>query len=200
MSVAKIKGVSFHKQSGRWRAYVTVGGQREYLGYFDTQARAAEERALAEMENPKPAKAPKVRAPRQETRVAPALRDVEPVEEGYDDNAGPGYDPNQPASKDNYKVGALHPRVWLDAVEKGYIEKWFVAGDWWRFHRYEKTDVWDAEVERVAALCGTSFDDTYAVMTQGDRDRLLADPSCLPELLKVSIDLAARILGVADLV
>ena len=30
------KGVSFHKQSGRWRAYIKLTGKQKHLGYFPT--------------------------------------------------------------------------------------------------------------------------------------------------------------------
>ena len=41
------KGVSQLRQSGRWRAYIFVGGKQKSLGHFDTKAEAAEAYANA---------------------------------------------------------------------------------------------------------------------------------------------------------
>jgi hypothetical protein len=42
-----VKGVSLHKQSGKWRARITVNGQRFHLGNFDTVDQAANAYAQA---------------------------------------------------------------------------------------------------------------------------------------------------------
>lgn len=34
------KGVSFHKKSSRWRAYISISGRPKHLGYFDSPERA----------------------------------------------------------------------------------------------------------------------------------------------------------------
>lgn len=41
------KGVSWHKQHGKWQAYIKLNGRRRYIGYFDDleQAAAAYQRA-----------------------------------------------------------------------------------------------------------------------------------------------------------
>ncbi|MBT3982931.1 MAG: hypothetical protein HOE90_16350 [Bacteriovoracaceae bacterium] len=38
---SKYKGVSFHKKSKRWQAYITVNGKKLYLGYYKSQDDAA---------------------------------------------------------------------------------------------------------------------------------------------------------------
>lgn len=39
--LSEYKGVSMHKSTGRWTAYITAFGQRYNLGYFDDEVRAA---------------------------------------------------------------------------------------------------------------------------------------------------------------
>ena len=36
------RGVSWHKQTGKWRAYVSVGRKQHYLGLFEHEEDAAE--------------------------------------------------------------------------------------------------------------------------------------------------------------
>jgi hypothetical protein len=38
---SRFKGVARHSQSGRWQAYISVGGKRRHLGLFDSEADAA---------------------------------------------------------------------------------------------------------------------------------------------------------------
>lgn len=45
-----VKGVSFHKRSGKWMAYITLAGKRRYLGIFGTVEEAAQARREAEVE------------------------------------------------------------------------------------------------------------------------------------------------------
>lgn len=45
-STSGLRGVSFHKRSGRWQAYSTLNRRRQYLGQFDTKEEAG--RAVAE--------------------------------------------------------------------------------------------------------------------------------------------------------
>jgi len=47
-STSGVTGVSWHKRSGRWRAYVTAGGRMRHLGYFDSLEEAATARAEAD--------------------------------------------------------------------------------------------------------------------------------------------------------
>ncbi|KAK3287254.1 hypothetical protein CYMTET_5231 [Cymbomonas tetramitiformis] len=44
-------GVSWHKQSSRWRAYITINGTQKHLGSFDVEERAAQahDRAIREL-------------------------------------------------------------------------------------------------------------------------------------------------------
>lgn len=49
-STSGTKGVSFHKRTGKWQAYLNVGWRRRYLGLFDTAAEAAAARKFAEGE------------------------------------------------------------------------------------------------------------------------------------------------------
>jgi hypothetical protein len=42
------RGVSFHKKSGRWRAYITFKGRQYHLGLYDTPEQAAGAREEAE--------------------------------------------------------------------------------------------------------------------------------------------------------
>jgi len=39
---SKLKGVHFHKASGKWMAQITVNSRRQYLGLFGTQQEAAD--------------------------------------------------------------------------------------------------------------------------------------------------------------
>ena len=41
MKHSKFKGVSFHKQSNRWRAYINMDGSRTELGLFSNETEAA---------------------------------------------------------------------------------------------------------------------------------------------------------------
>ena len=45
-----VKGVSFHKRSGKYMAYITLARKRRYLGCFDTLEEAAKARREAEVE------------------------------------------------------------------------------------------------------------------------------------------------------
>lgn len=45
-----VKGVSYHKRSGKWMAYITLAGKRRYLGLFGTVEEAAQARRQAEVE------------------------------------------------------------------------------------------------------------------------------------------------------
>lgn len=36
----KYRGVSWHRASGRWRAYIRVDGRQRSLGYFETETYA----------------------------------------------------------------------------------------------------------------------------------------------------------------
>lgn len=36
-----LRGVTFHRPSGRWRVRLTIGGKRRSLGYFPTANEAA---------------------------------------------------------------------------------------------------------------------------------------------------------------
>ena len=45
-----VKGVSFHKRSGKYMAYITLAGKRHYLGLFGTIEEAARARREAEVE------------------------------------------------------------------------------------------------------------------------------------------------------
>lgn len=47
---SKYKGVTFHKASNKWRAYITIEGSLKYLGYFKTEEEAyeAQQKALKE--------------------------------------------------------------------------------------------------------------------------------------------------------
>ncbi|MBN2312335.1 MAG: HNH endonuclease [Sedimentisphaerales bacterium] len=38
---SKFKGVCFDKRDDRWRAYIKKSGKRYYLGYFDSEVKAA---------------------------------------------------------------------------------------------------------------------------------------------------------------
>lgn len=50
------RGVSLNKPTGRWKAYIKVGGRRKHLGYFATQqeASAAYRNAAAHMHSHNP--------------------------------------------------------------------------------------------------------------------------------------------------
>lgn len=41
-SASSVKGVSFHKKSGKWRAYIKTGGKNLHIGLFATVELAAE--------------------------------------------------------------------------------------------------------------------------------------------------------------
>jgi hypothetical protein len=43
------KGVGFHKQAGKWRAFITVDGKQRALGLFATREAAASARRTAEI-------------------------------------------------------------------------------------------------------------------------------------------------------
>lgn len=45
-----VKGVSFHRRSGKYMAYITLAGKRRYLGLFATVEEAAVARREAEIE------------------------------------------------------------------------------------------------------------------------------------------------------
>lgn len=40
-NTSEFKGVSFHKRSGKWQAYIKVDGKRKHLGLFHTKEEAA---------------------------------------------------------------------------------------------------------------------------------------------------------------
>jgi len=40
-NTSEYTGVSFNKASGKWKAYITVGGKKKYLGRFHTKEEAA---------------------------------------------------------------------------------------------------------------------------------------------------------------
>jgi hypothetical protein len=42
------KGVAWHAEMGKWRAYIAVSGRKRHLGYFGTVAEAADARSQAE--------------------------------------------------------------------------------------------------------------------------------------------------------
>lgn len=201
-----IPGVRLYPPTGKWRAYLAINGKTKHLGYFDTQAEAAEERALAEQENPRPVKTRRVRSPRQgqapraqsqERRAAPAYREMapKPVEDESD------FDPNEPIGPENYERKFLYPQAWNQIVLSGWCERWLAAGDWWRFDQYGKVDVWDAEVDRVAALCGgLHHEDVNAIMGLGQRDALIANPARVAEFMAPSLAFKARLYKVEDLV
>lgn len=45
-----VVGVSFHKKTGKYRAYLTVNGKRKHLGMYNTLSEAAEARRIGEIE------------------------------------------------------------------------------------------------------------------------------------------------------
>lgn len=50
-NTSSVQGVSWHKQVGKWRAYITVEGRHKALGCFDEFDAAVERRKLGEKEH-----------------------------------------------------------------------------------------------------------------------------------------------------
>lgn len=46
-----VTGVTFHKASGKFHAYINVGGKRKSLGYFDSLEGAADARKIADVQH-----------------------------------------------------------------------------------------------------------------------------------------------------
>lgn len=179
-------------------ASITVKGERIHLGYHATKAQAADARALYEQDNPRPAKVKRPKAKSAEPSAAPARRPVEKPAER--DPFELRYDRSKPLGPDNYDLIICYPQVWEQIVRDGWDQKWLAAGDWFRFHRYGKLDVWDAEVARISELTGVSKSTVALLMRKGRSAELIADPKQVQDILESVSVRREQMLGVADLV
>lgn len=82
------------------------------------------------------------------------------------------YDRRKPLGPGNYDVLERRNVGWDNFGD--WPEKWLSAGDWWRFHRYDRLEVWDFEVQRVAEACGITAEEADVLMRRGLRDEVLA--------------------------
>lgn len=203
---AKTPGVSFYKRTGKWKAEINRKGERIHIGYYASKNEAADARALWEQDNP---------APVEPKRTKPVLQTADEVMRSVDfgEPATPRrvakpaqpdpfelrYNRNKVMGPDNYDLNVLvYPDVWAEIVRDGWVDKWLAAGDWWRFHRYGKLDVWDAEVSRIAEACAVKLSVANLILRHGLRDDALVDPAQAEKLAKLADP--AQALGVADLV
>lgn len=192
----KIVGVSYYPRTKKWIASITIKGERIHLGYHDTKLQAADARALYEQDHPREPKVRKTKAKSAEPSVAPARRAVE--KPAQSDPFALRYDRSKPLGPDNYDLIICYPQVWGQIVRDGWDQVWLAAGDWFRFHRYGKLDVWDAEVGRIAEVCAVKPSVANLILRNGLRDEALADPARAAGLANLADPAAA--LGVADLV
>lgn len=207
----KYPGVSPYRNN-RFEAYIQIDGKKQHIGYFDTFEEAKFARIEVEQANPRPVKVPKVRAKSAERRAqsqehgtAPTRRETEPRYDpafngvdldslSEDDRARATFDHNRPPSPNNVGRRTLPDETWAQWTADMTIEAWFRSGEHWRFVRLGRTDVWDAEVRRLAELWGCDQETAHDVMVTGRRWRYLTYPR---EAAHLNV---AESLGVGDLV